>query len=413
MNAASKEDPSTRTERILAVCAIAMMIGAWFVGFYRAEGDLQSYLERTLPEAGFLKLTEKTTYTAWEDDTQDRLMGFVSTGTAHGYGGQMSVAVGVDTAGTIVGLTIIDHKETASFLRRVLRRNFLEQFVGQTVNDAFLLGQDIQGVTGATVSSRALAECIRRASRRIASRNLGLPVIPEPSPPTQWGLPESLLIVMFVTGFIGRAHRFKYTNILRWASMLTGLIFLGFVFNRPLTLTVINRLLLGFWPQWRLDLYWIILLVGIVFVLNADNKNPYCEWFCPFGAAQECLGAIGGARVPTPERLRTPLKWFQRILAFSAIIVALIYRNPSVSSYEVFGALFHLIGSNWQFGLLAVVLVTSLFLKRPWCRYLCPLRPVVDFIRLIRNWTKHLYQKWILSMNRRHAMQTTESNYRS
>ena len=194
--------------------------------------------------------------------------------------------------------------------------------------------------------------------------------------------------------------------------MMTGLIFLGFVFNRPLTLTVINRLLLGFWPQWRLELYWIILLAGIVFVLNADNKNPYCEWFCPFGAAQECLGAIGGARVPTPERLRIPLKWFQRILAFSAIIVALIYHNPSVSSYEVFGALFHLIGANWQFGLLAVVLVASLFLKRPWCRYLCPLRPVVDFIRLFRNWTKRLYQKWILSMNPRHAMQTTKSSNR-
>ena len=397
MNVSDRKDRSIHGERILAVCAIVMMVVAWFVGYHRVEGDLLPHLKRTLPEAGFLQFTEEGTYTAWEDDTQGRLMGYLSTGTSYGYGGEMKVAIAVDTGGTVLGLTIIDHKETASFLRRVLRRDFLEQFIGKKVNDAFLPGQDIQGVTGATVSSRALAESVRKASRRIASGNLGFSVISEPSPPIQWGLPELLLIALFVAGFIGRTRRFKYTNGFRWASMLTGMILLGFVFNKPLTLTVINRLLLGFWPQWRLELYWIILLVGIFFILNADNKNSYCEWFCPFGAAQECLGAIGGAKVRTPERLRIPLKWFQRTLAFSAIIVALIYRNPSISSYEVFGAFFHLIGANWQFGLLAVVLVASLFLKRPWCSYLCPLRPVVDFIRLIRNWLKNLFQKRIPS----------------
>ena len=147
-------------------------------------------------------------------------------------------------------------------------------------------------------------------------------------------------------------------------------------------------MLLGFWPEWQLHLYWYLLLAGILFVLTADNKNPYCEWFCPFGSAQECLGLIGGSRGRLPEKFHRFLRWFQRILALTAIVIALLYRNPSISSYEVFGAFFHLIGSNFQFALLGVVLITALFLKRPWCNYLCPLRPVTDFIRLIRNWIK-------------------------
>jgi len=152
-------------------------------------------------------------------------------------------------------------------------------------------------------------------------------------------------------------------------------------------------MLLGFWPEWQLHLYWYLLLAGILFVFTADDKNPYCEWFCPFGAAQECLGIIGGAKGRTPQRYHNLLRWFQRALALSAIIIALLYRNPSISCYEVFGAFFRLIGSNFHFVLLGVVLIAALFLKRPWCRYLCPLRPVTDFIRLIRNWMKELCLK--------------------
>ena len=136
--------------------------------------------------------------------------------------------------------------------------------------------------------------------------------------------------------------------------------------------TFINKLLLGFWPQWQLHLYWLLLIGGILFVFTKDNKNPYCEWFCPFGAAQECLGIIGGAKVHPSNRIRMMGRWFQRILALGAIVLALIYRNPSVSSYEVFGAFFHLIGANYQFILLGLVLIAALFIRRPWCGYSWP-----------------------------------------
>ena len=52
-----------------------------------------------------------------------------------------------------------------------------------------------------------------------------------------------------------------------------------------------------------------------------------------------------------------------------------------------------LIGSNFLFVLLGIVLVASLFIRRPWCSYLCPLRPVTDLIRLVRNWILELWEK--------------------
>jgi polyferredoxin len=169
---------------------------------------------------------------------------------------------------------------------------------------------------------------------------------------------------------------------------------LGFIYNKPLTLVLINRMLLGFWPQWQIDLYSYLLLAGILFVYTVDNKNPYCEWFCPFGATQECLAVIGGSKKRLPKSIHDSLRWFQRALSLGAIVIALLYSNPSISSYEVFGAFFHLIGTNFHFVLLGMVLIAALFIRRPWCSYLCPLRPVTDFIRLIRNWIREIWRKF-------------------
>ena len=124
-----------------------------------------------------------------------------------------------------------------------------------------------------------------------------------------------------------------------------------------------------------------------------DNKNSYCYWFCPFGGAQDCMGAIGGAKITGPTKYRRHLLWVPRGLAWLAIILALLFRNPGISSYEVFGTLFDFTGSTVMFALLGIVMVMSLFVKRPWCNYLCPLDPVYGIIRLTRGWVLELWQK--------------------
>jgi polyferredoxin len=182
--------------------------------------------------------------------------------------------------------------------------------------------------------------------------------------------------------------------------MLTGLFLLGFVYNQPLTLSRINQFLLGYWPEWQTNIYWYLLLGGILFVFTVDNKNPYCEWFCPFGADQECMGVIGGAKNRPIGRFRKPLQWLTRGITWAAIIIALVMRNPGVTSYEIFGTLFNLTGSNIQFILLGIILVASLFIRRPWCTYLCPLKPVTDLYRTFRKW---IIEQWQLRKPKRNA----------
>ncbi len=380
-------------EHLLAVVALGIVLAAWVIGSFRAEADLIPYLERALPEASRFNAISPGTYEAWGGLSEESLLGYVTTGSAQGYGGEMEVAVAVSPEGDILGLAIVEQKETEAFLRRVFRSNLLDSFKGKPYSDPLALGKDVDGVTGATYSCRAIVDSVRLAARRVAARELGFSPPPEPTPRIRFGFPEAILVALFGFGIVGRQRRFKYKKAARWVSMLGGLVVLGFVYNVPLTIVWINRLLLGFWPAWQTHLYWFILVGGILFIYTIDNKNPYCEWFCPFGATQECLGVVGGAKVHVPERTHNLLRWGQRSLALTAIVVALVFRNPGISSYEVFGAFFRLIGSNFLFVLLGIVLVASLFIRRPWCSYLCPLRPVTDLIRLMRSWILELFKK--------------------
>jgi polyferredoxin len=78
-------------------------------------------------------------------------------------------------------------------------------------------------------------------------------------------------------------------------------------------------------------------------------------------------------------------------------MLAFLFRNPGLSSYEVFGALFAFTGSTVLFALLGIVLLLSLFVKRPWCHYLCPLDPVYDIVRLGRTW---VLEQWTRTRRR-------------
>lgn len=349
-------------------------------------------VSQAIPGTDHVEKIEDDLYRAWGDSVEENLLGYVAIGEATGYGGPMLVAAGLSPEGEIIGAAIASHMETPSWINRVLGDGYIDRLLGKPYTDAFTLGEDVDGITSATYTSRAIADAMLKGSH-IAATYVGLPIEEQAKPEIVFGAPEIILLLLFATGIYGRRPGTKHRKYIRWASMLVGLVALGFVYNSPLTIVYINKLLMGFWPQWQTHLYWYILIAGILFVFSVDNKNPYCSWFCPFGAAQECMGAVGGAKARSAGRYRGFLKWLQRGLAWAAIFLALIYRNPGISSFEVFGTLFKFIGSGYQFAILGIILVASLFIYRPWCNYLCPLRPVEEVIRKIRKWIIGLWTK--------------------
>ena len=390
-----KKHNSKAIDRIVGIIATLSILAAWLIGLSRNTADIVPYLQQVIPDASHFEKVNGDIFAAYSSDFPPTLLGYITTGQSNGYGGPMTVAVGVDLNGKIIGVAIVRDNETPSYLIEVLQSDYIESFNGKSFQDPFQLYKDLDGVSGATYTSRGIANAVLKGSHQIAEDQLNLIAPDQAAYKIKFGIPEIVLVCLYTAGYVGHRKKFRFTKQVRWASMLSGMVILGFIYNQPLTLSDINKLLLGFWPTWQTHLYWYLLIGGILFVFTADNKNPYCEWFCPFGAAQECMAAIGEAKAISPGRFRTFLLWTQRSLAWLAILLALIYRNPGLSSYEIFGALFDFIGSKWQFALLGIILVASLFIRRPWCNYLCPIRSVVDWYRTFRMWIFETWKKTI------------------
>ncbi|MEE9460942.1 MAG: FMN-binding protein [Bacteroidales bacterium] len=299
-------------------------------------------------------------------------MGYMAQGEGDGYGGPLTVGVAVDTSGNVISLAILEYRETPSFFQKVIKTGLLKDLAQRGIYDDVPYAENLDGVSGATMTFRALAESVEEAVTIVGVQSFDV----EPTEKTEdilFRLPEIILLALFAVAVLRRkVLKGKIGKQLRWLTLITGFIFIGFILNRPFVLSHINMVLLGYWPDWHIHLYWYILIIGLFLFKAKEEWNTYCYDFCPFGACQEILAQIGGAQnraVQWPKLLL----WLQRTLAIAAVAMALLFRNPGFSSFEIFGTLFDLNGSNYQFALLAIILPLSLFIYRPWCNYLCPL----------------------------------------
>lgn len=381
----------TKTETWSAFAAIGLIMIAWFIGGQIEGEDIVATIKSEIREIDKLEEIGKATYKIY--NSKNEPLGFVTIESSMGYGGPLQIAVAVNQKGKIFNLAVVNSKETPSYLEKVLNARFLQEIIGKSYFEEFVLGKDVDGISSATYSSRAILEASKKGNKYIAAKYLGFEIEEEQTPSIKFGILEIVLILLFVVGYFAHKKTFKLKRVVRWGTMLVGMFVIGFQYNQPFALSLFNQMLLGYFPPIHSHLYWYLLLGGIFLVFTVENKNPYCSWFCPFGAAQDCMGAIGGAKHRSTGRYKDILKWTLRILVLLAIIVALLLRNPGVTSYEIFGTLFKLTGSNLQFAILGIVLVASLFIKRPWCTYLCPIGPVTDHFTHIRKQIVNLWKR--------------------
>ena len=276
----------------------------------------------------------------------------------------------------------------------ILGEGYPEQFISHSFRDPLQLNNDIDAVSGATISAEGIAASTRQAVRLIAQQGLGSP-LPAESQKIKFGYPELTLIGLYAVGYLGHKLRSSaWKKRIRWGTMLTGMVVLGFVYTAPFTVAQVISLLSGYWPDWHNNLYWYILIGGIIFVTTVDAKNPYCNWFCPFGAFQECLAQVTNAKLYRPRKWSVFFTWLQRGLAFTAVFLGLALRRPGVAGYEPFATLFDFRGNVIEIIFLVIVILASLLMYRPFCNYLCPLDPVYDFIAESRRWVREGWMVW-------------------
>ena len=108
-----------------------------------------------------------------EDTSIDRIsgaysgttfLGYCVEVTPNGFGGAVSLMVGVDPYGRVTGASILDHSETAGLGAKATDPAFLNQYVGKSGSITVNTGSNaIQAITGATITSKAVTEGVNTA----------------------------------------------------------------------------------------------------------------------------------------------------------------------------------------------------------------------------------------------------------
>lgn len=96
------------------------------------------------------------------------LVGFaVLTYTKKGYSGNINMMAGFKTDGTIVNITVLEHKETPGLGTKMTEPGFKDQFMDKNPAEFKLKvkkdGGPVDAITAATISSRAFCDAVDRA----------------------------------------------------------------------------------------------------------------------------------------------------------------------------------------------------------------------------------------------------------
>ena len=100
-------------------------------------------------------------------DAQGSAVGFVFITMTKGYGGDVKVMTGVTSEGKVAGIQILALNETAGLGMRAKEESFLRQFVDKVAGIGVAKNNpgenEIQALTGATITSKAVTKAVNEA----------------------------------------------------------------------------------------------------------------------------------------------------------------------------------------------------------------------------------------------------------
>ncbi len=312
-----------------------------------------------------------------------------------GYRGPTEALVAVaPDARTVTAVRVRSSFDTPSYVDQIRDDDYyLKLFQGRTLDELATLDfkkEKIEGVSGATQTSFAIAEGLkRRAAAELKSRVRASDWRPATR---DWGLAGVVAgsLLMAFTPLRG-----KRSVRVTWQLLL--IVYVGIVNSDLLSLSLFagwatNGLALKSAPGL------VLLAAAALLVPLFSRRQLYCHQICPHGAAQELLGTWRrrriGARTVTSARdeassaeatVRAPLlRWFTLlpvVLVVFALLVLLSGWRFDLANIEGFDAW------SWRAAGIATIviatigLIASIFVPQAYCRFGCPTGAILNFIR--------------------------------
>ena len=308
-----------------------------------------------------------------------------------GYGGPVPLKIHIKD-GRVAAVEAEPNAESPDFFNRA--KELLNHWQGKSVDEA--LAEEVDAVSGATFSSKAI----------IANMQRGLAYAKQHG---QWGEDGSVgaadtsasHIVGSEDGSVG-ALETSAPPMVALIAVLLGAVVPLFYNNRRLHLVqlAVNVVVLGLWTgtfvSYTLFLRifsggvslstigalaapLLMLIVALIYPL-AGRSGHYCANICPFGSAQELAGKLSRRKLRITPRVLKLLSVLRNLLW--GVLMALLLTGTCTAwiDYELFTAFLYSSASVWVTVLAALFLVLSVWVPRPYCRFVCPTGALIKSI---------------------------------
>ena len=132
------------------------------------ELKMQEAMSEVLPDADtFTEVPIELTGDSDLTKIYETDVGYVVFAAPKGYGGEITLAVGIDNELKITGLSIISQSETAGLGAKCTEKPWQEQFIGKTENITVskngATGNQIDAISSATITSKAVTRGVNEA----------------------------------------------------------------------------------------------------------------------------------------------------------------------------------------------------------------------------------------------------------
>ncbi len=289
-----------------------------------------------------------------------------------GFGGSVPFAIIVNNSDKIIGLHLLNHYETQSWIDKLNNNNFFDTWNGLDIQSA--ITKNIDAVSGATMTSEAVIESISRRlseykkveeekKKRILYKDLGV-IIP-------------LIVIIFA--LLSFLYPKKMAKLRIWL-LLASVGVLGFWQADFLSMALLSNWLINGMSVMQNIVLFTILVLSILIPL-IKNKPFYCQYVCPYGAAQELAGKIKIKNIVLNNKTVKILNPIKYILLFIITLIIVLKIDVSLENFEPFSAFQFRFASAVVLTIALVMLVLSFFNNKPWCKFFCPTGALFSMLR--------------------------------
>ena len=315
-----------------------------------------------------------------------------------GYGGPVPLKIHIKD-GRVAAVEAEPNAESPDFFNRA--KELLTHWQGKSVDEA--LAEEVDAVSGATFSSKAIIANMQRGLAYAKQHGQwgedgSVGALGTSASPIEGGSAGALgtsapPIVGSVSNSVG-ALETSAPPIVALIVVLLGAVVPLFYNNRRLHLVqlAVNVVVLGLWTgtfvSYTLFLRifaggvslstigalaapLLMLIVALIYPL-AGRSGHYCANICPFGSAQELAGKLSRRKLRITPRVLKLLSVLRNLLW--GVLMALLLTGTCTAwiDYELFTAFLYSSASVWVTVLAALFLVLSVWVPRPYCRFVCP-----------------------------------------